>query len=79
MKLIKLENDELSKAVTDGDLYIQVGSRKFMLFEVEEIGQSEYYEISDLEEEKLLLEAMQDDSHSFTTEEVLNLISESRK
>ena len=79
MKLIKLENDELSKVVIDGDLYIQVGSRKFMLFEVEEMGQSDYYEIADPEEEKLLLEAMQDDSHSFTTEEVLTLISESRK
>jgi len=79
MKLIKLENDELSKVVIDGDLYIQVGSRKFMLFEVEEIGPSDYYEIGDPEEEKLLLEAMQDDSHSFTTKEVLNLISESRK
>jgi hypothetical protein len=65
--------------VTDGDLYIQVGSRKFMLFEVEEIGLSDYYQIGDQEEEKLLLEDMQDDSHSFTTEEVLNLISESRK
>jgi hypothetical protein len=54
LKLIKFENDELSKAVSDGDLYIQVGSRKFMLFEVEEIGQSDYYEISDPEEEKLL-------------------------
>jgi len=47
-----------------------------MLFEVEEIGQSDYYEISDPEEEKLLLEAMQVDAHFFTTEEVLNLISE---
>jgi hypothetical protein len=70
MKLIKLENDELSKAVTEGDLYFQVGSRKFMLFEVEDIGQSDYCEIRDPEEEKLLLEAMQDDSESFTTEEV---------
>jgi hypothetical protein len=46
-------------------------------FEACRVGQSDYYEISkNPEEEKLLLETMQDDSHSFTTEEVLNLISE---
>lgn len=38
MKLIKLENEELNKAVSDGDMFVQIGNRKFMLFEVEEIG-----------------------------------------
>ncbi len=37
MKLLKLNNEELSNAITSGDTYIQIGSRKFMLFEVDEI------------------------------------------
>jgi hypothetical protein len=73
MKLIKLENEELN-----GDMFVQIGNRKFML-EVEEIGQSDYYDVTDPEEEKLLLEAMQDDNNSYSTQEVLKLLSERRK
>lgn len=79
MKLIKLENEELSKAVLDGDMFVQIGNRKYMLFEVDEVGQSDYYDVTDPEEEKLLLEAMQDDTNSYSTQEVLNLMSEQHK
>ncbi len=79
MKLIKLENEELNKAVSDGDIFVQIGNRKFMLFEVEEIGQSDYYDVTDPEEEKLLLEALNDDTNSYTTQEVLKLLSEQRE
>lgn len=79
MKLIKLENEELSKAVLDGDMFVQIGNRKYMLFEVDEVRQSDYYDVTDPEEEKLLLEAMQDDTNSYSTQEVLNLMSEQHK
>jgi hypothetical protein len=79
MKLIKLENEELNKAVSDGDLFVQIGNRKFVLFEVEEIGQSDYYDVTDPEEEKLLLEALNDDTNSYNTQKVLKLLSEQRE
>jgi hypothetical protein len=50
MKLIKLENEELNKPVSNGDLFVQIGNRKFVLFD--------YYDVTDPEEEKLLLKAL---------------------
>lgn len=79
MKLIKLENEELSKAVTIGDAYVQVGRRKFMLFEVNEVRKSDYYEVTDPEEERLLLEAMQEDNPSYLKQEILDWLSRSRE
>lgn len=75
MKLVKLENEELSKAITTGDTYIQIDNRKFMLFEVEEVAQSGYYEVTDPEEEMLLLEAMNGDNPSLSKQEVLEQLS----
>lgn len=37
MKLLKLDNDEFSAAITSVETIIQIGSKKFMLFEVEEV------------------------------------------
>ena len=75
MKLLKLNNEELSTAITSGDTYIQVGSRKFMLFEVDEISQSGNYEVTDLEEETLLLDAMKADNPSLSKQEVLEQLA----
>ena len=79
MKLVKLENEELSSAITHGDTYIQAGSRKFMLFEVEEVSQPAYYEITDPEEEMLLLEAMNEHNPSLSTQEVLEQLARRKK
>lgn len=54
MKLLKLNNEELFNAITSGDTYIQIGSWKFMLFEVDEVSQFGYYEVTDSKEEMLL-------------------------
>ncbi|WP_080837386.1 hypothetical protein [Cohnella massiliensis] len=75
MKLLKLNNEELSNAITSGDTYIQIGSRKFMLFEVDEISQSGNYEVTDPEEEKLLLDAMNADNPSLSRQEVLEQLA----
>jgi hypothetical protein len=72
MKLLKLNNEELSNAITSGDTYIQIGSRKFMLFEVEEVSQSGYYEVKDPEEEMLLLDAMNGENPSLSKQEDWN-------
>lgn len=54
MKLVKLENEELSNAITYDYTYIQVGSRKVMLFEVEEVSQLGYYENTDPERDVII-------------------------
>jgi hypothetical protein len=74
MKVVKVDNEELSQAISAGDAYIQVGNRKFMLFEVEEVYQTEYYE-ADSVEELLLREAMDSENPSLTKKEVLERLS----
>ena len=75
MKLLKLNNEELSNAITNGDTYIQIGSRKFMLFEIDEVSQSGNYEVTDPEEEMLLLDAMNADNPSLSKQEVLEQLA----
>lgn len=75
MKLLKLNNEELSEAIASGDTYIQIGSRKFMLFEIDEISQSGNYEVTDLEEEMLLLDAMNAENPSLSKQEVLEQLA----
>lgn len=75
MKVVKLENEELSRAILQGNPYIEIGSRKFMLLEVGETSQHDYYEVTDPEEEQLLLEAMNGDNASFSKQEVLEQLS----
>lgn len=79
MKLLKFNNEELSNAITSGDTYIQIGNRKFMLFEVEEVSQSGLYEVTDPEEEMLLLDAMNADNPSLFKQEVLEQLSQRNK
>lgn len=79
MKLIKLENEELSNAITEGNACIQVGKRKFMLFEVEEVSRSDYYEVTDPEEEQLLLQALNDQNPSLSKHEVLEQLARRQK
>lgn len=75
MKLLKLNNEELTNAITNGDSYIQIGSRKFMLFEVDEISPSGNYEVTDSEEEMLLLDSMNADNPSLSKQEVLEQLA----
>jgi hypothetical protein len=78
MKVVKLENEELSDAIKRGDTYIQIENRKFMLFEVEEVSQSDCYEVTDPEEEMLMLEAMNGNNPSLSKQEVLDQLSRSK-
>ncbi|XID93713.1 hypothetical protein ACF3MZ_04050 [Paenibacillaceae bacterium WGS1546] len=75
MKLLKFNNEELSNAITSGDTYIQIGSRKFMLFEIDEISHSGNYEVTDSEEEMLLLDAINADNPTLSKQEVLEQLA----
>lgn len=40
MKPIKVDNEDILKAVSSGTPYIEIGNRKFMLFEAEETSET---------------------------------------
>ena len=62
MKAIKIQNKDVLEAVNSGSLYIEVGNRKFVLFEVEQYNDATVYEVTDTEEEHLLVEALEGDN-----------------
>lgn len=76
MKPIKIEDKELIKAISSGDYYLEVGKRKFMLFEVEEVTDSNVYHVTNEEEKKQLLKALNEDNPILSNEEVTRLFEE---
>ena len=62
MKAIKIQNKDVLEAVNSGSPYIEIANRKFLLFEVEQYSDTNVYEVTDTEEEQLLLEALEGDN-----------------
>lgn len=60
MKPLKVDDEDILKAVNSGLPYIEIGNRRFLLFEVEQISETGVYEVTDVEEERLLLEALEE-------------------
>jgi hypothetical protein len=58
MKPIKVEQKNLEEAVNSGPTSIQVGNKKFLLMEIEEVNKNDGYVVSEPEEESKLLEAL---------------------
>ncbi|THE12338.1 hypothetical protein E1I69_11595 [Bacillus timonensis] len=69
MKPLKIEDQELKKAITSGNYYLEVGKRKFMLFEVEEVSDSNVYNVTDEEEENEILEALDEEKNPILSKE----------
>lgn len=76
MKPIKVEDEEIKKAVNSGESYFQIGNRKFLLFEVEQIREPNVYEVSDQEEERKLLEALEDENPILSEEEISRMMDD---
>jgi hypothetical protein len=74
MKPLKIEDHELKKAISSGEYYLEVGKRKFMLFEVEEVTDSNVYHVTDDEEKKQLLKALNEENPILSNEEVTRLL-----
>lgn len=74
MKPIKVDHKDIKNAVKTGNSYIQVGERKFLLMEVEETNDGAVYEVTDLEEEKQLLYALDGDNPILSEEEINNML-----
>ncbi|MEH7225046.1 hypothetical protein V7112_14650 [Bacillus sp. JJ1566] len=79
MKPLKIEDQELKDAISSGKYYLEVGKRKFMLFEVEEVNESNVYHVTDEEDKKHLLKALNEDNPILTNEEVRRLLEDKFK
>ncbi|MGC7871941.1 hypothetical protein ACPUYX_10475 [Desulfosporosinus sp. SYSU MS00001] len=73
MRVIKIENQDILEAVNSGSSYIEIGNRKFFLFEVEQYpdtNDANVYEVTDEEEKRLLLDALEGDNPILSDSEI---------
>ncbi|HLO11354.1 MAG TPA: hypothetical protein VK190_03775 [Pseudoneobacillus sp.] len=75
MKPIKVENEDLKRAVNLGESYIQIDNRKFMLIDVDQMKEPNVYEVTDPEEEKQLLKALEENNPILSDEEIDMMLS----
>jgi len=78
MKPLKVDNDDILKAVNSGFPYIEIGNRRFLLFEVEKTSDAGVYEVTDSEEERLLLEALEGYNPILSDEEIDEMLGISK-
>lgn len=78
MKPIKIENEEIEKAICTGNTYIQVGNRKFLLFEIDQMMDPNGYEVTDPDEERQLLNALKGDNPVLDEEEISRILGEQK-
>lgn len=74
MEPIRIEQDDIKKAIQSGHLYIQVGKRKFLLLEVEEVNNDDCYEVTDPDEEKRLIAALNENNPILSEEEIKKML-----
>lgn len=74
MEPIRIEHDDIKKAIQAGYSYIQVGKKKFLLMEVEDVGNDDCYEVTDPEEEKQLRAALNQDNPILSDEEINRML-----
>lgn len=76
MKPIKIIDQVLKNAISSGDYYLEVGKRKYMLFEVEEVTESNVYHVTDQEEENEIVEALNEEKNPVLSEEEISKMLE---
>lgn len=76
MKPRKVEDNEIYKAIEAGEKYIQVGERKYLLMEVEEIKNPKEYIVDDPDEEKQIIDALSKDNPLVSEAEIMKLLRE---
>lgn len=74
MKPIKIDNLAMKKVIQSNNSYIQVGERIFLLTEVENVKNTNCYEVTDPQEEKRLLQALNDANPVLSEEEITNIL-----
>jgi hypothetical protein len=76
MKPIKVENEDLKRAIKLGESYIQIEERKFLLFEVDQVHDANIYEVTDLEEESQLLKALGNQNPILSEDEINRMLTD---
>jgi chorismate mutase len=76
MKPIKIESEEMKRAICSGETYFQVENRKFILLEVDDVKEPYGYEVTDPDEEKQLLRALHSNNPVLDEEEISRLLDE---
>ncbi|MCJ0929742.1 hypothetical protein [Virgibacillus halodenitrificans] len=74
MRPIKIEHEDIKKVIQSDHPYIQVGTRKFLLLEVEEANSNDCYEVTDSEEQMLLMAALDDKNPVLSEDEIKNML-----
>jgi hypothetical protein len=78
VKPIKVENEDLKRAVNLDDPYIQIDNRKFLLIEVDQIREPNAYEVTDSKEKKKLLKALEKNNPVLSDEEIQKMLSDQK-
>ena len=74
LKPIKIDNLDIKKVINSGNSYIQVGERKFLLMEVENAKETDFYEVTDPEEEEQLLIALNEANPILSDKEINKIL-----
>lgn len=74
MEPIRIDQVDVKKAIQSGHSYIQVGKRKYLLMEVEAVSNDEGYQVTDPDEEKQLLKALEEDNPILSEEEIKKML-----
>jgi hypothetical protein len=74
MKPLRIDQDDVKKAIQSGHSYIQVGKRKYLLMEVEEVSHDDGYQVTDPDEEKQLLKALEGDNPILSADEIKRML-----
>lgn len=74
LKPIKVDNKDLKEAIQSNNPYIQIDGRKFLLMEVNEVSSEEIYEVTDPDEEKQLLRALNEDNPIVSDDEISKML-----
>jgi hypothetical protein len=74
MEPIRIDQDDVKKAIQSGHSYIQVGKRKYLLMEVEEVSKDDGYQVTDPDEERQLLKALEEDNPILSEKEIKNML-----
>ncbi len=77
MEPIRIEQDDIKKAIQSGHSYIQVGKRKFLLMEVENVDNGDCYEVTDPEEQKRLSAALNSEDNPVLSDKEIKRILKS--
>lgn len=74
MKPLKINHEELEKEIHRGNSYIQVGKKKYLLMEVNEVYEVNSYEVTDSEEEAMLLKALKEENPILSDNEIKKIL-----